>query len=300
MPEVHDSGLIDHDIPCAECGYDLRGLSPPGRCPECGHDLADSLKLFEREHRSVDPWWASQITEGAALTVLALLLMLLPLVLPDWMANYHTFGRKVLLGIGVSWWVLGFYSIWKITAREPGYEESRQFRASRWVTRTMVIAYGSGPVLFAIDDYFWQTGYLRQWFGVVREVVTPVWIFSGVFAGLFFYAVLRNIGWRIRSRWISIEAMLLGVLSPLLFLYACGDAFRFGPSSLQFMVCAPLVHLGSYFIIAHAISRLLYRGLADPLPFAAMPMVLWVILFLIHVAWRVRRAARDKGLVHHP
>jgi hypothetical protein len=30
MPE------IDHDLMCMSCGYNLRGLSPDGRCPECG------------------------------------------------------------------------------------------------------------------------------------------------------------------------------------------------------------------------------------------------------------------------
>ncbi len=29
-------------FPCAECGYDLRGLSTDGRCPECGRDIARS------------------------------------------------------------------------------------------------------------------------------------------------------------------------------------------------------------------------------------------------------------------
>ncbi len=29
--------LIDKDILCRACGYNLRGLRPGGRCPECGH-----------------------------------------------------------------------------------------------------------------------------------------------------------------------------------------------------------------------------------------------------------------------
>jgi hypothetical protein len=28
--------LIDEDMPCLRCSYNLRGLKPVGQCPECG------------------------------------------------------------------------------------------------------------------------------------------------------------------------------------------------------------------------------------------------------------------------
>jgi hypothetical protein len=37
MPE------IDHDLICVSCGYNLRGLSPSGRCPECGSLIAATI-----------------------------------------------------------------------------------------------------------------------------------------------------------------------------------------------------------------------------------------------------------------
>jgi hypothetical protein len=52
---------IDVDLPCAACGYNLRGLSVAGRCPECGAPVIESVReaeandlgLYERLRRSL-------------------------------------------------------------------------------------------------------------------------------------------------------------------------------------------------------------------------------------------------------
>ncbi len=44
MPNIEDAsstaetagGIVDRDIPCASCGYNLRSLKIAGVCPECG------------------------------------------------------------------------------------------------------------------------------------------------------------------------------------------------------------------------------------------------------------------------
>jgi uncharacterized repeat protein (TIGR04138 family) len=38
-----DAPTIDGDLPCLECGYNLRSLASDGRCPECGLEVADSV-----------------------------------------------------------------------------------------------------------------------------------------------------------------------------------------------------------------------------------------------------------------
>ena len=43
------SRLDDAPPQCANCGYDLQGLSPQGRCPECGQpfDVTTGLGIVE-------------------------------------------------------------------------------------------------------------------------------------------------------------------------------------------------------------------------------------------------------------
>ena len=41
------------DVPCEECGYNLRGLTSDGRCPECGHSVDESLRTAETCDESI-------------------------------------------------------------------------------------------------------------------------------------------------------------------------------------------------------------------------------------------------------
>jgi uncharacterized repeat protein (TIGR04138 family) len=60
---------IDVDLPCAACGYNLRGLAVAGRCPECGAPViasvreaeANDLGLYERLRRSLAHGIAAQL-----------------------------------------------------------------------------------------------------------------------------------------------------------------------------------------------------------------------------------------------
>ncbi len=60
-----DLGRLTADLPCAHCGYNLRGLPPEGKCPECGTAIAESLRgdLLS----AADPAWLQRIYRGQAL-----------------------------------------------------------------------------------------------------------------------------------------------------------------------------------------------------------------------------------------
>lgn len=40
---------VNLDLPCWQCGYNLRGLPPPGRCPECGEEVATSVRAVRKD-----------------------------------------------------------------------------------------------------------------------------------------------------------------------------------------------------------------------------------------------------------
>lgn len=50
---------IEHDLSCSTCGYNLRGLSPAGRCPECGSVIPPSV---ETAVSRLSPQWAAENT----------------------------------------------------------------------------------------------------------------------------------------------------------------------------------------------------------------------------------------------
>ena len=55
-------GRIGTDLPCVGCRYNLRGLSPSGRCPECGRLVAYATRALELGRR--DPAFLRRIAAG--------------------------------------------------------------------------------------------------------------------------------------------------------------------------------------------------------------------------------------------
>src|SRR5687768_11722668 len=83
-----EHGALTQDVPCHRCGYNLRGLTPPGGCPECGRDLRDSIHAHRLRPKPLpppDPAWARQVREGAWLAVAAFIGLLVPVFAPvEW------------------------------------------------------------------------------------------------------------------------------------------------------------------------------------------------------------------------
>src|SRR5438309_891509 len=65
------TNMIEADLPCAVCGYNLRTLDPAGRCPECGHAVFSSIakerfrqSRLGRPINQSDPGWLKSLIEG--------------------------------------------------------------------------------------------------------------------------------------------------------------------------------------------------------------------------------------------
>jgi hypothetical protein len=67
-------GAIAIDLTCLQCGYNLRGLDPTGRCPECGADI--TLSTRGDLLRFANPDWLRRVKLGADLMLATILLSL--------------------------------------------------------------------------------------------------------------------------------------------------------------------------------------------------------------------------------
>ena len=107
-PDVTGLSAIESDLPCAICGYNLKGLSPAGACPECGQAIA---RTFRFDLTYADPGWLV----SQAWTV-ALLLALSLLNFPPAVSQYTPwlgYVFKVLLP-GVNVW-----ACWRLARPDP-------------------------------------------------------------------------------------------------------------------------------------------------------------------------------------
>jgi hypothetical protein len=59
-----DVAEINIDVPCASCGYNLRGLAGDGRCPECGASVARSLETHLNPIAPAQVLWARTVLAG--------------------------------------------------------------------------------------------------------------------------------------------------------------------------------------------------------------------------------------------
>jgi hypothetical protein len=57
--------VIEYDLPCRTCGYNLRGLAVSARCPEC--DTAVARSLHGQRLCYSDPRWVRTMARGMRL-----------------------------------------------------------------------------------------------------------------------------------------------------------------------------------------------------------------------------------------
>lgn len=296
-PAAPPALALAEDVPCVGCGYDLRGLIAPGRCPECGLSLHISIVRHRNRRRPPpppDPAWAQQVVEGAALSLIAFVLVAALCVAPQWMFVMplrfapagKTPGRVILLCIGAAAWVLAWYSAWKLTRRPPVgevIELRRRVRLARWpltlylVCPFIIPAFGesvSGPAALSLLVLFLC--------GVVG-----VAMLTGTVGGLF-----RRIG----RGWAAGEAATLAVVN------AGANVFAFllpfghgGISSLDLMLDLPVHPYGMPRALREAFSDSVYHGHLSPILLGFVGLALWNAVLIVRLAaayWPPSRGPR--------
>jgi hypothetical protein len=132
--QLDEHSRIAMDVPCRQCGYNLRGLDPNVGCPECGAASKPSIDVHLL--RAQDPIWPSEvatgmtwllITLGASLVLVAATRALYAattwqgLPMSNWYGLISPIGS--LLGLGT------LVGIWKITTPTFGSRQADGDRA---------------------------------------------------------------------------------------------------------------------------------------------------------------------------
>lgn len=142
------------DIPCAFCGYDLRGLPPAGQCPECGGSIADSLaqvvveraRIGDGLQPSIDPRWRQTLLYAVGAALLAALIPISCITIALLVRPREAGGRVWVIVCMAVGWVLQWYAAFKLSEPEPDPGPSRWRVLNRRVLRISATVYAVVPV----------------------------------------------------------------------------------------------------------------------------------------------------------
>src|SRR5688500_2739644 len=127
---------IEHDVPCPDCGYNLRGLRLDGKCPECGRPTIDT---FARPLRAATGVLAERMIRRAAAMLLILLAWwiasgLALAQLPAVIARPGYLAVSVLAGLWLSMGVVdGLRLFRRARSRQGGSSKPLQDVAGVWL-----------------------------------------------------------------------------------------------------------------------------------------------------------------------
>ncbi len=279
---------IAGDVPCAGCGYNVRGLSPLGLCPECGFAISTSLPLYEARRASLAPPDAPAAragVEGAVVSLLAFALMWVPAAAP---AAWYFFpyrnspagespGRVALLAAACAAWVLAWWGAWKLT-RWPFEPPPAGSLGPRTVARWGLTLYASIPFLLPL-----MTGEGTGSNAAVLALLALLVCGGAGDAALFIHlaGVFRRCGWRGHAA----QATFLAVASPAAMWFSMFIGVgRGGISSLDQMLTLPVLPYGVIYLLREFLYVELFNGdLPHPAVFALVLAGSWPVFLLVRL-----------------
>lgn len=186
---IDETGHVIVDVPCRNCGYNIRGLNASGACPECG--TATSVSLSPDLLIFGNPDWIRQLVVGCNRIAFAVG-MFVALYLTLGLVPFSGFGMGIGNWIGEVWiatmillWVVAGTGIWKITRRVPGAGRGvRAFRSATIALGFFCAGSTSIALTLILDRMSGVT--VSWWLGGALGALLFASVFL-TFAALFFY-----------------------------------------------------------------------------------------------------------------
>jgi hypothetical protein len=223
--------VVQEDVPCRRCGYNLRTLPVDGQCPECGTEVRPSLR--GRRLVNADRGWLAWICGGAILFGVGLVLLAI-----SWaVLVLHGLGFNfVLLWAGLVAAACG--GAWLLTPGEPDGPYFDDRRVLRRVIRTLTLI-GAIPLGISLSGEL--TGHPRPDWRVLTEVGAILLMVAMELVPWY----LASLSKRMDERWLKISGRLTGLSLPICYGMVVVIGF-IGPGSgardfwvvLVLMVCA--------------------------------------------------------------
>ena len=234
----HVVDLGTTDVPCRSCGFNLRGLSPDGRCPECGAAVARSIRGDHLIYS--DPAYLDGLRQGilcilvSAIIQCSLILIgiMVGIVIVIGVANdwFTMTSTPPMLAVGPDYLMIPFvmlalYGWWKFSSPDPAVQSGdRGDRPRRIVRATTAILVVATMLNVAMKSFAISTPSVQPYSEGIETIHGLTFITQ-------FFASLLYIMWlapRIPSPEIRKTAKRYLWLLPLLFIVGCA-AFFLGP-----------------------------------------------------------------------
>lgn len=276
---------IDVDVPCSQCGYNLRGLEVGGTCPECGRAVGESLiaglqasqsaRRVRDEDRPRINWWI----RGCFSLLAAITIFYVSHLMPSKFRALSSIGWELTMvapwaAWGLTWLGMVFLSV--PTAEMSKQQNVMQLRMLLWITITIYALYPALP-LFGVDRI-----------ALVGRIVQV----CGVVAAFTFYRVLMNLADLLPSKWGRLQFELLGLVVVGAMLFASNGLMQSmgysRPTTIVARLCSPV--FGYHLFLAELLTQL--RGLVGEIlsPALAVPALtpIWAAGAILWLMGRLR------------